>query len=287
VIIVCLTGGLGNQLFQYAFARYLVKIHGADLWINTGFYANHYNRRRRFELNHFNIFCKQICEDDWRDDKEIAESNFGLRYVRDSELSLENLGRIITLGDNIILAGEWSGYTGHLFEDDFEHLLRRELTLKNRIEDSVFKNFNERIARSGNSVAVHIRRGDYRVNQSYFSLCGEEYYQRAFDLLERKISAPEYFIFSDEIDWVEANFRFSRDVQFVKAGTSISDFELMRRCRHTITANSTYSWWAAYLNENDNKIVIVPKKYYEHQLWQNAHENQTGYGYIPPMWLRL
>ena len=79
--------------------------------------------------------------------------------------------------------------------------------------------------------------------QHLFVLCGEDYYQRAFDLISRKTSAPEYFVFSDEIEWVEDNFRFSQDVKFVKTGTTISDFELMRRCRHNIIANSTYSWW--------------------------------------------
>ena len=128
----------------------------------------------------------------------------------------------------MILSGHWSTYTKYLFEKQFMALLRREIALRTEIDDRTYDSLKKRIENSANSVAVHVRRGDYREYHHIFTLVGEEYYKRAFELLECELRGPEYFIFSDEIDWVEKNLRFSRDVQFVKPSSVVCSSELIQ-----------------------------------------------------------
>jgi Glycosyl transferase family 11 len=280
MIVVRLSGGLGNQLFEYAFARYLALKHGADLWIDASFYTSKgLEVGRQFELARFNIFCQRIHYDNRFAEEEFGSLNLGLKYVREDSYafgaSRDKWKQITELGDAIILDGYWAVYNEYLFDEDFKCLLRRELTLKNQLEDQAFSFFKAKIERSEHSVSVHIRRGDYKDLSHIFELCGEAYYNRAFGVIEQTVKTAEYFVFSDEIDWVKNNFKFSRNVEFVKSASAVSDFELMRRCRHNIAANSTFSLWAAYLNENPNKTVVVPEKYFQDKAFQSIYENEA------------
>jgi glycosyl transferase family 11 len=299
MIIVCLRGGLGNQLFEYAFGRFLAHKHGTELRINRWFYTSNNSARFRpgyddgnpnrvmvLLVDHFNIFCEKYSDENWQCKEEIANCYPSLKYVTDnSSPSIEEVAR---LGENLILCGWWSYQTDYLFEKQYMDVIRPELTLKCRIGDAGFEFAKRKIENSLNSVAVHVRRGDYKDLQHIFTLLPEDYYKRAFNLMEVNVSTPEYFVFSDEIDEVQRHFRFSRDVHFVKTNTALADFELMRRCRHNIIANSTFSWWAAYLNANEDKIVITPATYYGNKEWQTEYERQhLTRGYMPSTWLKI
>jgi Glycosyl transferase family 11 len=299
MIIVCMRGGLGNQLFEYAFARYLAHKQETELWINRWFYTSNNPERLRsgydegnpngvmsLDVDRFKIICAKYSEENWQNKDGISNSYPGLKYVTDA--STPPLEEIARLGKNLILCGWWSHQTDYLLEKQFMDLIRTELTLNCRIDDERFEFMKGKIENCSDSVAVHVRRGDYKHLQHIFTLLREDYYERAFNFMEANLSTPEYFVFSDEIDLVQRHLSFIRDVHFVRTNTALADFELMRRCRHNIIANSTYSWWAAYLNENENKIVIAPATYYGNKEWQAEYQRQdTRSGYMPSTWLRL
>ncbi|WP_104743428.1 alpha-1,2-fucosyltransferase [Helicobacter cinaedi] len=127
----------------------------------------------------------------------------------------------------------------------------------------------QKILRTSSSVFLHIRLGDYLESGTYSRL-GVSYYQKALEVMKAKISHPYIFVFSNDIQWCEKYLTQYVDfsgcgVEFVKGnteGNAAEEMELMRSCQHAIIANSTFSWWAAYLMENPNKIVIMPKYFF-------------------------
>ena len=125
---------------------------------------------------------------------------------------------------------------------------------------------NERLNNEENSVGIHIRRGDYLKNWKYRGLCGIDYYQKAIAYILEHIKSPKFFLFSDDINWVKENISpllKGYNVTFVNWNHSINsykDMQLMAMCKNLIIANSSFSWWAAYLNQN-NPIVVAPEKW--------------------------
>tara|TARA_B100000902_G_C27313405_1_gene919793 strand:- start:1321 stop:2250 length:930 start_codon:yes stop_codon:yes gene_type:complete len=118
-----------------------------------------------------------------------------------------------------------------------------------------------------NSVSIHIRRGDYldkkSVNKKY-KIHGVKYVKKAIKIIESKISYPNYFIFSDDLNWCKSNLSFIEKKQFIDSKISdgpIDDLYLMSKCKNNIISNSTFSWWGAFLNRNKQKIVIIPKEW--------------------------
>jgi Glycosyl transferase family 11 len=286
LIVICLAGGLGNQLFQYSFGRFLAHKHGAELWLDTSHYApdnptsirvgyskDNPNSIKAFELENFEIYCQRILgKDDVNELRNSFKSIFDHGQIPDD---------IVALGDNSILIGEWSSHLDYLFTGEFPNLLRNELRLSYPLDEPGFEHVRHSIDGRLNSVAVQVRRGDYKHLQHMFALLGEEYYENAFCVMEDKVASPKYFVFSDEIEWVEANFRFSSYVEFVKTSTVKANFELSRRCKHVIGANSTYSWWTAYLIDNPGKVIVMPAHYYGNEQWQAEYEKEPVNRYMP------
>jgi hypothetical protein len=138
---------------------------------------------------------------------------------------------------------------------------------------------------SCNSVSIHIRRGDYVEGDSApkFENLPLEYYRKALHRLESSTGLLDRFIFSDDLTWVRENKLFDREMTFVEAGGNLSpvdDMWLMTLCRHNIIANSSFSWWGAWLNRNEAKMVVAPSK------WFKSEAIDTG-DLIPESWIRL
>ena len=137
-----------------------------------------------------------------------------------------------------------------------------------------------------NAVSLHVRRGDYVDNPStnrWHGICSLDYYQRALDYIGFHAEAPHLFVFSDDQKWTRANLRFAAATTFVEINPpdrGYRDMSLMARCRHHIIANSSFSWWGAWLNPSHEKIVVAPKQ------WFSAARNDTR-DLIPPGWVRL
>ncbi|NCQ11249.1 MAG: alpha-1,2-fucosyltransferase, partial [Bacteroidetes bacterium] len=139
---------------------------------------------------------------------------------------------------------------------------------------------------NSNSVSLHIRRGDY-VDNKYFAQIPLEYYYNSIELIENKFPNSSYYVFSDNLNWVKNNFKTNVNLHFVDANDSSTDFMelyLMSKCNHNIIANSTFSWWGAWLNKNPDKIVIAPKVWFGDK---TAQENYKNGQHVPNNWIKM
>jgi hypothetical protein len=203
-----------------------------------------------------------------------------LTQVRDNG---QRTHEVAAIGKNLLLVGEWSSHVDHLVDAEFSDLLRHELQPRAKLEHPDFLHNRELIENAPNSVAVHVRRGDYKLHQHIFSLLGQDYYDRALAVMESRVGPSQIFVFSDEIEWVRDNLCFPEGARIVANRTTIEDFELLKACKHIIAANSTYSWWAAYLKNKDSGLVVVPKHYCSNSEMQAQYEGWP----MPPGWVRI
>ena len=270
--IVKIIGGLGNQMFQYAF--YLAiknKFPNEAVFVDCS-YFDIYNLHNGFELESvFNITLPKASAIQLK--KVTLHINNYLFYRISRRLlssrkteCIESRNQafdetvLIQSGDRYY-DGYWQNYlyfkdiydsvsTAFLFKNQLD---KKNLTLLNKINNGV------------NSVSIHVRRGDYLKHRLYKDLCGLEYYKKAIDYIINSIDSPVFFIFSNDIKWAKDNlqpFFNSNSAIFVTGNEGVDsykDMQLMSLCKHNIIANSSFSWWSAYLNINPDKIVIAPK----------------------------
>jgi hypothetical protein len=182
--------------------------------------------------------------------------------------------------DNSYLYGYFQ--TEKYFENQREELLR-QFSLKNQIDEknsSIVKQL-----RLENSVSIHVRRGDY-ANSPFSLLNVEDYYQKAIEVILANVEAPVFYVFTNDSKWVEENFKalkiYKSIVTLNTGNQSYKDMILMSNCKHNICANSSFSWWGAWLNTNPGKIVITPKN------WFKSNEYvESIYDLIPDKWLSI
>jgi hypothetical protein len=179
---------------------------------------------------------------------------------------------IYKVKDKVYLVGYWQ--TEKYFSC-IESSLRKEIRLKEPISGQN-AHMAEQI-RDVNSISLHVRRGDYVSNPRYrrkFGVCSLSYYQLAIEMIARKSSNPHLFVFSDDIEWARENLETSYLITYVDHNSkrdAHQDLHLMSLCKHHITANSTFSWWGAWLCENPDKIVVTPERWFK-QSDQKMHD---------------
>lgn len=168
--------------------------------------------------------------------------------------------------------------------EDIRSLLLKIYTVR---EDYIAKPIQEFLERNKNktTIGVHVRRGDYVFNgvtNKVHGVLSLQYYYEAMNYLNDKFEQPVFFLFSDDLDWCCKNMNHSNfNLQFIDfTNHAIEDFYLLQHCKHNIIANSSFSWWTAYLNQNPNKIIISPKK------WLNGEAKNMA-DLIPNNWLRI
>jgi hypothetical protein len=269
VIIVRLMGGLGNQLFQYAAGRRLSLTLGVPLKLDIGTYRQHsQNTQRAYELNRFCIEAGIATA--W----EVASSR-GPRFLTRITKPLGLLPRLVLergfafdpailhLGDGRYLEGYWQSYR---YFADVAPQIRKDLAVRMPASDADRK-LLDRMAQC-DSVLLHVRRGDYASNptvQQVHGLCTLDYYQRAVEALAARLRAPKLFVFSDDMPWVKQHLRFALPTTHVEHhGTDNAPLELrlMAGCRHFVLANSSLSWWAAWLASSEESIVYAPQSWF-------------------------
>jgi hypothetical protein len=274
--IVKFTGGLGNQMFQFAF---LSKLKKSNKFVRSDFsYYKIYHCHQGYELkNVFNIELIEISESDLQDFFNIKTTSLTtdnelqrLLYLNESEsrLSFHYHPDVLNL-DNVFYSGFWQSYK--YFEDIRSDLLHQFKFIP--IFDSETKNvFISQLIMRVNSVSLHVRRGDYLHLNFYIELSAK-YYQQAVAFIHNKVTNPVFFIFSDDIEWAKKtlNIDGAYYIDWNKQSYSYRDMQLMSMCKHNIIANSTFSWWAAWLNKNPNKIVICP------EVWFTANIDLTDF----------
>lgn len=293
MIIVKVMGGLGNQMFQYSFGRAVSLTKQVELKLDISWFENLPSKDtvRVYELDTFNInpifatanevnklegICgilpRRVCNFISKIGISFGNSHFmekGYRY--DSNV----------FQDETYFEGFWQSYR---YFDSFKEDIIQELTCKLPLEGK-----NKELSayiQSCEAVSLHIRRGDYVSNSNASSFHGVsplDYYYKAIDFISKQVEEPSFFIFSDDIAWVKENLTTEYPTTFVdhnSVNQGFEDMRLMSLCKHNIIANSTFSWWGAYLNRYEKKNVIAPKK------WFNDPSIDTS-DLIPSEWIRL
>lgn len=291
MVTIALSGGLGNQMFQYAAAKALATR------LNTSLIADLYtlNKKtkatpRSFELD---VFTLEIEKKNTLKGKLVNKlhpyiqqnrnlfSRLGFftdTYAMLYQPSFENLRGNITMQGN---------FQNERYFKSIEDKLRKDFTFRNPLNGRN-KDIAENINRS-NSVAIHIRRGDYLTNKgaaTNFITCDKDYYESAIKYFVEKIDEPQFYIFSEEFDWIKENLNFENNtvtlIDWNKGKNSYIDMQLMSLCKHNIIANSSFSWWAAWLNNNEEKTVIAPSMWF-----QSEDKNQLLNDFYPQEWIKI
>lgn len=290
-VIVKLQGGLGNQLFQYAIGRTLALRHHIPLLLDvTG-----YDRikptevQRQYRLSYFNIVAnlattKQIYRLRVDDRPGLLPAlRRRLHPTKPTQLIEQTYAYDDTITRHkppLYLDGYWQ--TEQYFQASAAQL-RQEICLRteyNALPGALVANIQKTLA-----VAVHVRRGDYVSNPTTNQFHGTSpvaYYQAAFDYMTQHLDQPHFFIFSDDIAWVQQNLSIPQPVTVVSNGR-LQDYEelmLMSLCQHHIIANSSFSWWGAWLNPNPHKMVIAPKQWF-------TNPTVNAQDIIPTTWVKL
>lgn len=293
MIVIQLQGGLGNQMFQFAFATILAKKNRAQLLIDLNFYKIGKIQLdctpRNFELNVFELCYSEASEAEIKNFTTISFFNkikkkMGINYPKIYQEYNFNFQEEALLNKSpVYLTGYFQSYK---YYNNFEGDIRKmfsfpilKLDLKNKAVLENIKDFN--------TISVHIRRGDYVENpktQLSHGNCSLAYYYEAIELLAYKNKEVKLLFFSDDINWAKNNFeQFPYSKLFIdhnKDENSWKDMLLMSYCTHNIIANSSFSWWAAWLNENPSKTVVAPKHWF-------ANIDKKTNDLIPPEWIRL
>lgn len=294
MIITSLKGGLGNQLFQYAAGRALALRIGhaknapVTLKLDTTGYGenNGIDTMRYYALLPFNIEAEIATGEEIRALKyPFGIVSKGWRFFRTKVLRQFNINfrySIYSHKDPFYLDGFFQ--TEKYFKDQ-EMEIHSDLTLRAPLSISATTILNE-IKGHSKSVSLHVRRGDYVTDVKtnlVHGTCGPEYYRKAIELITQKIGTDVLiFVFSDDIEWVKNNLPLQHPAIYV-SNPKIADYEelrLMSLCSHNIIANSSFSWWGAWLNTNPDKVVIAPKR------WVAKNERRFM-DIIPPTWIRI
>lgn len=261
MITVRVNGGLGNQMFQYATARALATKYHTDLILDI-------NEFDRYELRNFEL-------DKFKIRASIVNKNYLVKKIF-KKLNLTKLVPNYYLEKSLKYDSELNNCTknayleGYFQNERYFKLIRDELLVDFIIKDSLSSYTHELknlIENSKNSVSLHIRRGDYISNNqtnSTHGTCSLEYYDKAIGYIKNQIGDLKIFVFSDDVEWSKENLKYD-NIYFVEADKNKiphEDIYLMSLCNHNIIANSSFSWWGAWLNNNNEKIVIAPKRWF-------------------------
>lgn len=287
LIIAHLSGGLGNQMFQYACARRLAHVNNAVLKLDVTSFGKikETNTSRQYGLGAFNVIKDFAMQEEIRLlRKETKSRLLGFlkrRAGKETYVREKDYPGIPNLRGSVYLEGYWQS---EKYFKDIEDIIRKDFTFRTEPYG-----LNAKIAgviRNTESVSVHIRRGDYVTNPKVnrdLGVCPPEYYGAAIEKIAKNVKDPHYFVFSDDIQWAKENLKFTHPADFMDQNgpdTACEDMRLMSLCKHHIIANSSFSWWGAWLCGNPNKIVIAPKK------WFNKKELDTR-DLIPEKWIRV
>lgn len=290
MIVVKLKGGLGNQMFQYAFGRALATELKKELVIDLEFLLDRSPKQnfifRDFDLDLFHLKKYSVLNDQ-KKKKFYKSSIFNKKPVFFNEISFnfQDFSSVLT-GKKIYIDGYWQSYK---YFQKIENELRKEFTFKIPLTED--QQLLKSKIQSSTSVCINFRRTDFVTITSAIQTHGIpsiEYYHKALELLQQKIGNElELFVFSDDIPWCEKNFKTPFSTFFVShnqyKGERFSAYlQLMKSCKHFIIPNSTFAWWAAWLGESHDKIVITPENWFADKTLQSQTQDLR-----PESWICL
>lgn len=271
-------GGLGNQMFQYAAGRATSKRLGTDLALDVSSYKNQNpdDTPRHYELNCFNISAnldgKYTPPKGENSSKPFAKEvgSFLAKLKGNSQNIIREEGfpvnqKVLNAPDNSYLIGYWQS---EKYFQDIRDIILKDFSFTTKPDAENTKMADQIKDKKATAVSLHVRRGDYVTNQHANTFHGTspmEYYQKAVDLMAKKVQKPHFFIFSDDPAWTQENLKTGHPATYVTNNDGDKGFEdmrLMMQCQHHIIANSSFSWWGAWLNPSTEKIVMAPKTWF-------------------------
>ena len=285
-------GGLGNQMFQYAICRALSIQKGLDFRLDIQGYQN-YQLHNGYELNRvFGISDKLSTAKElrkvlgWQSQslarKLLLKNRFskfrGSNYIVEPQVNYWS--GINEISNNAYLVGYWMSekyFLGAAQQIRQDFAFNHPMSSENSIIASKILN--------SNAVSLHVRRGDIASNPATLAihgLCGLEYYKKAIEEIASRVDKPHFYIFSDDMLWTKQHLAINYPCEYIEHNQgkeSFNDMRLMSLCKHNIIANSTFSWWGAWLNNSKNKLVIAPTR------WFSADINASDI--VPSSWLRI
>jgi len=289
--IVKVIGGLGNQMFQYAFFIALSKrFPNEEVLVDCSFFDS-YGLHNGLELESvFDIKLpkaskRQLLKVRWPVKNynmyRVIRKFFPNRkteYIEMEEFVFDKF--VFEQNGDIYFDGYWQN---HLYFNDISEIISTSFIFKN-ILDERNEDLLQYIKREKSSISIHVRRGDYLKSNLYKGLCDLDYYRNAIKYIINKLDNPVFFVFSNDIDWCKDNLMDLLNafptifVSWNDGKNSYIDMQLMSCCKYNIIANSSFSWWAGWLNPFYDKIVIAPTK------WVNRSGSEN---IIPDGWIKL
>lgn len=294
MIYVRLMGGLGNQMFQYAFGRAVSIETHVPLRLDISFFDHQPNdpnfTKRSFELDLVSISSDLIVNKRLLSER-FSESSLLSKVIRRFEklkILRENgfqfqkeLCQLSPQSDHLVI--------GYFQSEKYFSTHRKQILADFSVPAEKLSMPSraalDQISRS-QSVSVHVRRGDYvssQVSQAFHGTCDLAYYRECLRQIGIRVKDPRFFIFSDDIEWCRKNLPSEYNyewIDFNKGRDSYQDLILMKSCHHNVIANSSFSWWAAWLNENPEKFVLAPQKWF-------ANSTVNTQDILPPSWIRI
>lgn len=277
MIRIQLVGGLGNQMFQYAAARALAEQHATSVVLDLTWFSQPFDSNttpRFYELNCFDLdasvqkFTGTITE-------RLRGKLHSYSHYNEPHFHFDP--KFHTQPDMTVLAG--------YFQSEKYFVKYRPQLLEafawQQAPAGKNKQLLAQIAADSASVSIHVRRGDYVANKQAAAFHGAKtlkYYQAGLAYIKKQVSKPTLYVFSDDPDWCRTHLKFAEQTHYISHNTQGSeDMRLMKACRHNIIANSSFSWWGAWLNENPDKLVVGPKAWF-------AHTQSNTKDVIPAAW---
>ena len=279
MIVIKLRGGLANQMFQYALGRHLSILHKVPLYLDLVHFEEEQTIEktiRDFGLSKCDIQAKIATKNHinqakgWYNNVLKRKFNTALNktkpYYKVNIIKEQSSGfdsNILNAPKNCYVEGFWQSEN---YFKAIRDVILEDLSFKDEPTGLNLNYIND--IKACNSVSIHVRRGDYVNNKHYQNIhqvLTVSYYSKAINTILKTVDNPVFYVFSDDPEWVKAHIKTEYKTVFVDHNmeTPHEDIRLMQRCKHNIIANSTFSWWAAWLNNNPGKIIVAPEKWYK------------------------
>lgn len=290
MVIARISGGLGNQLFQYALGRSLALRNKTSLYFDLSYYKYAYetDTPRTFKLAPFRIDYKRLDTSPYvylsKATRLLPNRTWKpfVAFLEEKQFHVEPAVQT-TKASVIILDGAWQSET---YFADCAAAIRQELSWPEPVEPTVAQ-YKYKIDHTQTPISVHIRRGDYVSHPDFsqsFGFIGLDYYQKAIPLLTNRFPGAKIYVFSDDPGWVQENLALDVPHEFVvNQGTDadLADLHLMSLCHHHVIANSSFSWWGAWLNPKKEKVVVAPGRWFRNKpAWDTKD-------LLPANWVRI
>lgn len=292
MVVSHILGGIGNQMFQYAAGRALSLANSQKLLLDLSDFSD-YRLHHGFELSRvFNVIAERAEVSTmrqllgWRANrlvkKVLRRPQFsglrGKKFVVEPHFNYWS--DFFNLNDDCYLFGYWQS---ERYFKLFESVIRRDFTFREPLAGR-----NSELAleiANTQSISLHVRRGDYVSDSKtgkIMEVCSSDYYHKAIGYIAERVERPVFYVFSDDMEWVRQNLTVEFPYVYVdhnRQAESYRDMQLMSLCKHHVIANSTFSWWGAWLNPSPEKLVVAPRSWF-----CNGNDDRD---LIPNEWIRL